>query len=196
MRRHTHSLILTAALALSMAPALHAQGYGYQTPYNGDRHTIFPDAGHLDRVSAIAHQIDETALYVSRQYARNNRRPDRDEARALDRLRDLSYAASHFHDQVESYRRDPQHTADDFGRLEHAFYAADRSLSRIAPRPYVDNGMNRIYGLMNELGGYYGHQSGYYGTWGHDRDRDHDRYDRDRGYDHDHDNGYRPPYRR
>ena len=27
MRRHTHSLILTAVLALSLAPALHAQGY-------------------------------------------------------------------------------------------------------------------------------------------------------------------------
>lgn len=192
MRRHTHSLILTAALALSLAPALHAQGYGYQTPYNAERPTIFPDVGHLDRVSAVAHEIDETALSISRQYARNNRRPDRDEARALDRLRDLSYAASHFHDQVESYRRDPRHTADDFARLERAFYTADRSLSRIAPRPYVDSGMNRIHDLMNELGGYYGRHAGYYGAWGHDRD--HDRYDRDRDHDHDRDNGYRPPH--
>jgi hypothetical protein len=193
MRRHlTHSLILTAALALSLVPALQAQGY-YR---NDGRSTIFPDVGHLDRVSAIAHQIDETALSITRQYARNNRRPDRDEARALERLRDLSSTAGHFHDQVESYRRDPRHTADDFARLEQAFYAADRSLSRIAPRPYVDNGMNRIHDLMNELGGYYGRRTGHYGAWGHDRyDRDRD-HDRDRDYDHDHDNGYRPPHHR
>lgn len=189
MRRHTYSLILTAALALSIAPALQAQGY-----YRPDgRSTIFPDAGHLDRVSAIAHQIDETALSISRQYARNNRRPDRDEARALERLRDLSTAAGQFHDQVESYRREPRRTADDFARLERAFYSADRSLGRVAPRPYVDSGMNRIHDLMNELGGYYGRHAGYYGAWGHDRyDRDHDR---DHNHDYDHDNGYRPPHR-
>ncbi|HEY2293460.1 MAG TPA: hypothetical protein VGM86_22380 [Thermoanaerobaculia bacterium] len=181
MRRHTtHSLILTAALALSLVPALQAQGYD-------NRRSIFPDTGHLDRVSVVAHQIDETALSISRQYARNNRRPDRDEARALERLRDLSSAAGHFHDQVESYRREPRHTADDFARLEQAFYAADRSLSRIAPRPYVDSGMNRIHDLMNELGGYYGRHAGYYGAWGHDHDQDRD---------HDHDNGYRPPHHR
>jgi hypothetical protein len=203
MRRHiTHSLILTATLALSAAPALQAQGNGYQQPYSNSydnhRHTIFPDAGHLNRVSAIAHEIDETATAISRQYSRNNRRPDRDEYRALERLRGLSSVAAHFHDQVESYQRDPRHTADDFARLEQAFYSADRSLSRIAPRPYVDNGMNRIHDLMNELGGYYGHHAGYYGAWGHDHDRyDHDRdHDRDHGYDHDHDNGYRPPHHR
>lgn len=207
MRRHTKSLILTAALALSAAPALLAQGYGPQTPYgnryDNDRHTIFPDAGHLDRVSAIAHDLDDTATWIYRQYSRNNRRPNRDEYRALERLRGLGAAADHFHGEVESYRRDPRHTADDFARLEQAFYSADRALSRIASRPYVDRGMSRIYNLMNELGGYYGHQAGYYGTWGHeryDRDRDHDRYDRDRDrdhdrdYDHDRDNGYRPPY--
>jgi len=193
MRRHlTHSLILTAALALSLVPALQAQGY-YR---NDGRSTIFPDAGHLDRVSAIAHQIDETALSITRQYARNNRRPNRDEARALERLRDLSAAAGQFHDQVESYRREPRRTADEFVRLERAFYSADRSLGRIAPRPYVDNGMNRIHDLMNELGGYYGRHAGYYGAWGHDHDRyDRDR-DHDRDHDYDHDNGYRPPHHR
>jgi len=196
MRRHTHSLILTAALALSLAPALHAQGY------RDDRRTIFPDAGHLDRTSAIAHEIDETAANMRREFERNNRRPDRAEARTIDQLRQLSYQASRFHEAVESYRREPRRTARNFAALENAFNDAARSLRRIEPRPYVDRGMGRIYQLMDELGGYYGRRSGYYGTWGHDRndrndrDRDHGRYDRDhdRDHDHDNDNGYRPPY--
>jgi hypothetical protein len=200
MRRHTHSLILTAALALSLAPVLHAQGY------RDDRRTIFPDAGHLDRTSAIAHEIDETAANIRREFERNNRRPDRAEARTIDQLRQLSFRASRFHEATESYRREPRRTARSFAALEDAFNDAARSLRRIEPRPYVDRGMGRIYQLMDELGGYYGRRSGYYGAWGHDRndrndrDRDHGRYDRDRGGDHDqdhgHDDGYRPPHHR
>jgi hypothetical protein len=185
----------TALLALALAPALQAQGY------RDDRRTIFPDAGHLDRTSAIAHEIDETAANIRREFERNNRRPDRAEARTIDQLRQLSYRASRFHEATESYRREPRRTARSFAALEDAFNDAARSLRRIEPRPYVDRGMGRIYQLMDELGGYYGRRTGYYGTWGHDRndrDRDHDRYDRDRDHDrdHDHDNGYRPPYPR
>jgi hypothetical protein len=193
MRRCTQTLILTATLALSLAPALQAQGYR-----NDDRHTIFPDAGHLDRTSAIAHEIDETAANIRHEFERNNRRPDRSEARTIDQLRELSFRASRFHDAVESYRREPRRTARNFAALEDAFNDAARSLRRIQPRPYVDRGMGRIYQLMDELGSYYGRRSGSYGAWGHDRydrdDRDHGRYDRDR--DHDRDNGYPPPYYR
>jgi hypothetical protein len=201
MRRHTNSLLLGAALALSLAPVLQAQGYR-PDDHRDDHHTIFPDSGHLDRVSAIAHEIDETATDIHRQYERNNRRPDRAEARAMDRLHELNVSADRFHATTESYRREPRRTARSFAALENAFNDASRSLRRIAPRPYVDRGMDRIYVLMNELGGYYGRHTGYYGTWGHDRDgrddRDHGRDDRDRGGDHDHgnDNGYRPPYPR
>jgi hypothetical protein len=172
MRRHTSSLILTAALALSLAPSLQAQG---------DRYTVFPDAGHLDRTSAIAHEIDETAASMRGQFERNNRRPDRAEARTIDQLRQLSFRASRFHDAVESYRREPRRTARDFAALEDAFNDVARSLRRIEPRPYVDAGMDRIYRLMDELGGFYGRRAGYYGAWGHDRDRD---------------GGYRPPHHR
>jgi|SRR4051794_9401004 hypothetical protein len=195
MRRHTSSLILTAALALSLAPGLQAQGY-----HHDDRNTIFPDAGHLDRTSAIAHEIDETAANIRREFERNNRRPDRGEARTIDQLRQLSFRASRFHDAVESYRREPRRTARNFSALEEAFNDAARSLRRIEPRPYVERGMDRIYRLMDELGSYYGRRSGYYGTWGHDRGdrdgRDHGRYDRDRDgdRDHSHDDGYRPPF--
>jgi hypothetical protein len=192
--RHT-TLFATAILALSLAPALQAQGYDDHHDRDRYRHA-YPDAGHLNRAAAIAHEIDETATRIRRQFGRNNRRPDRGEARTIDSLNRLNAAAARFHDEVER-SRDPRRSADEFADLERAFQSTERSLRRIAPRPYVNNGMERIYALMNELGGFYGHRSGYYGTWGHDRDwdHDHDRDGRDRDHDgHDRDNGYRPPY--
>jgi hypothetical protein len=215
MRRHT-TVLATAILALSLAPVLQAQGYDDHHDRSQDgqdrdgrqgyRHA-YPDAGHLGRAAAIAREIDATATQMRRQFGRNNRRPDRSEARTIDSLNRLNAAAARFHDEVER-SRDPRRSADEFADLERAFQSTERSLRRIAPRPYVDSGMERIYALMNELGGFYGHRSGYYGTWGHDRDwnHDHDRYDRngdgrDRdGHDRDNrdnrDNGYRPPYNR
>ena len=210
MRRHTTALA-TAILALSLAPALQAQGYddhhdrsqdGQDRDGHQGYHHSYPDAGHLDRASAIAHEIDETATQIRREFGRNNRRPDRSEARTIDSLNRLNAAAARFHDQVER-SRDPRRSADEFADLERAFQGTERSLRRIAPRPYVDSGMERIYSLMNELGGFYGHRSGYYGTWSHDRDwnHDHDRYDHE-GDNHDGDNhdgrdrdgDHRPPY--
>jgi hypothetical protein len=207
MRRHTTPLILTALLALSLAPALRAQDYHHDDRHDDrqdgrrydDRHA-YPDAGRLGRVAAIAHEIDEQSTYIRRAFERNNRRPDRAEARAIGTLNQLNAAAAEFHNEVER-SRNPRRSADEFAALERAFNTTERSLRRIARRPYVDQGMNRIYTLMNELGGFYGHQSGYYGTWGRDRDwsHDHDRYDRDHGQDgndRDHDNDHRPPYNR
>jgi hypothetical protein len=211
----TTALLTTTLLTLSLAPALQAQGYADQNQpqdryqprdQNQDRYqprdqdrdrNIYPDAGHLDRVSALAHEIDQTASWTYREFARNNRRPNRDEYRALSSLRDLNRQAAHFHDEVESYRQNPRHTAEDFARLERAFYSTGDALHRIQPRPYVERGMQRIYDQMNELSGYYGRRAGY-GHWG---DRDHDRSDRgryddrDHGHDGDRDNGYRPPNR-
>ena len=195
MRRHTTPLILTAVLALSLAPALQAQGYRQDDRRYDDRYSVYPDYRHMDRVSAIAHEIDQTATSIRREFERNNRRPDRAEARAIEQLRDLNRSADRFHDATESYQRDPRRTARTFSTLESAFNDAARSMRRIPNRPYVDRGMERIYNLMSELGGYYGRRSGYYGTWGHDRYDDHDRHDRDNDH-HDHDNGYRPPYPR
>jgi hypothetical protein len=211
-------VLATAILALSLAPVLQAQGYNDHHDHSQDgqdrdghdrdgqdrdghqgyRHA-YPDAGHLDRASAIAHEIDATATQIRREFGHNNRRPDRSEARTIDSLNRLNAAAARFHDQVER-SRDPRRSADEFANLERAFQSTERSLRRIAPRPYVDNGMERIYTLMNELGGFYGHRSGYYGTWGHDRDWNHDqdRYDRNGGGQdrdgHDRDGDRRPPY--
>jgi len=197
--RRTTKLMTTALLALAIAPALQAQGYR-QDP----RRYSYPETRHVSRLAAIAHDIEQNATYIRREFERNNRRPDNAEARAIDTLNQLNAEADRFHDEVERYRRSPRRSADEFAALERAFNATERSLRRIDRRPYVDRGMVRIYTLMNELSGYYGRRSNYYGTWDHSRrdgDRDHDRYDRDRdhdGYDRDHDHDghddHRPPY--
>jgi hypothetical protein len=193
MRRST--LITATLMALALAPTLGAQsrgprgaygtphgyGYGYGDERYGDqRHggrVGYPDVARMERVSELAHQIDETASWIHRQFERNNRRPDWAESRAASQLHELHGAAARFHDVSESYRPTPRRTVDEFARLVQAFYATDRSLSRISRRPYVDRGMERIYVLMNELGRYYG-QPGY-GRWGSPLDRGAGRYDRD-----------------
>jgi hypothetical protein len=193
----------TALLALSIAPALQAQGYRQDDHRQDPRRYSYPETRHVSRLAAVAHEIEQNATYIRREFERNNRRPDRAEARAIDTLNQLNAEADRFHDEVERYRRSPRRSADEFASLERAFNTAERSLRRIDRRPYVDRGMVRIYSLMNELSSYYGRRSGYYGTWDRDRydgNRDHgrddrDRDDRDRDHDHDgHDNDYRPPY--
>ena len=192
--RRTTKLMTTALLALSIAPALQAQGYRQDA-----RRYSYPETRHVSRLAAIANEIEQNATYIRREFERNNRRPDNAEARAIDALNRLNAESDRFHDEVERYRRSPRRSADEFASLERAFNSAERSLRRIDRRPYVDRGMIRIYSLMNELSSYYGRRSGYYGTWDHDRrdgDRDHDRYDRDRDHDRDdrdRDNGHRPP---
>jgi hypothetical protein len=177
MKRNT--LIATALLALLLAPALQAQ-YGYPDRYR-DR---YPDYGHMDRVSALAHEIDTTARSIYREAARNNRRPDRYEARMLDDLYQLYGQADRFHDQVESYRRNPRRTAVEFAELERAFNRLGETLRYVQPRGYIDRGMERIYRLMTELSRYYGRNG--YDRWGRYGRDGYDRYDRDRydGYPH------------
>jgi hypothetical protein len=191
--RRTTKLMTTALLALTIAPALQAQGYR-QDP----RRYSYPETRHVSRLASIAHDIEQNATYIRREFERNNRRPDNAEARAIDSLNRLNAEADRFHDEVERYRRSPRRSADEFAALERAFNATERSLRRIDRRPYVDRGMVRIYTLMNELSGYYGRRSGYYGTWDRDNNWGDDRYDRNHdGYDRDHDgrdHDRRPPY--
>ena len=175
----------------------------YQNQYQ-DQNDRYPDAEHIDRVSELAHAIDETATYIHRQFERNNRRPNQAEAQAMEYLHALNDRAAHFHDEVENNQENPRHTVRDFAALEDAFNDAVMALRQTPRRSYVDRGMVRIYTLMNELAGYYGHRTGHYGTWGHpryDHDRDHRGYHGDNGYaprryDNHNDNGYRPPYNR
>jgi len=188
--KRTTTLFATALFALSLAPALQAQGY--PVPHDRD-HDGYPDAGRMDRVARLAQDIDETATSIRRAAARMHHRPDPAEAQLLSDLSQLNRQAAHFEREAQSYRRDPRHTADDFARLEAAFNQVGTSLQALPPRPYIDRGMDRIYSSMTELSRFYGRHG--YDRWGHhghgDGPGDHDHGDHDHG-----DRGveYRPPY--
>lgn len=189
------TLIAAASLTLlGAAPAAWAQ---YDRNGN-DRYDRRYDSAQIDRVVAEAHQISETAVSMSRQAERYGRRQSGREAEALDRLRDLSNRAIHFEREVGRYRQDPRHTSADFQVMVDAFNSAERAVRRINGRPYVDRGMDRIAGYLDELAPYYGQEAGFRSRYGYRdrdrdgyRDRDRDGY-RDRGDDRD---GYRPPVR-
>jgi hypothetical protein len=184
MKRNT---LMTAALfALLLTPALQAQ-------YRGDRYPDrYPDSGRIDRVSALAHDLDVTARSIYREAARNNRRPDRYEAQMLDDLQQLYARAARFHDQVESYRRTPRRTSAEFAELERTFNRLGETMQRVEPRGYIDRGMERIYSLMTELSRYYGRTG--YDRWGRYGRNGHDRGDRDGRYDRDDAYRNRPPH--
>ena len=166
----------TALLALSLAPALQAQ---YRDNRDQDRYRN--DSRRSDRTEAIAREIEDVAYSIRREYERNNRRPNREEARVLQDLRELNAWANRFQDQVD-YRSNRRNAGDEFARLENAYFELSESLRYISPRPYVDRGMDRIADLMSDLSRYYDRN---------DRDRGryrrqggwHDRYGRDNGRD-------------
>lgn len=203
MRRTT---MIAAVLALSLVPALQAQTWGGR---GQDRRGYpYPNSGQLDRVAALVSELENTATYIHRQFERNNRRPDRAEARVIADLHELNERASRLRSQLTGYgdgyrngygnRQDRRYGTDAFVRVEEAFFDLSDSLRYIRPRGYVDQGMDRIYDLMNQLGRYYGRRDdygrGYDGRdrYGHDRD---DGRGRNGGYDRDgdEDHGYRPP---
>jgi hypothetical protein len=200
------SWIAASVLALGLTPAVQAQDRGYP-----DRQTYSYPSWNGRQANALAHRADETATWIYRQAARNNRRPDRNEARALEALAQLNAAASHFRREVETSWQDPRHTANDFARLVSAYDQATEALRWIEPRPSIDRGMDRMADMLTEMSPFYGRT---YDRWhGHGRDwdrhdrYDHDRHDRDRsdrggrydrGHDRDQDHdadGYRPPVR-
>lgn len=193
------TLIATAALALTLtSTAAHAQWSNR-----------YPDRGRsTGRVSELAYEIEATATSIYREAARNNRRPDRDEARVLANLRELEDRAREFRQEVRDgrwddrrdgrydrydrrddrrdNRRDYRDDSRDYDRLADAFYATADSLRYIARRPYIDRGMDRIYVLLGEVSRFYGGND----RWGWSdrrgwRDYDHrgrdgrGRYDRD-----------------
>jgi hypothetical protein len=189
------TFIATAALALSLTSAAHAQWNRY------------PDRGRTNsRVSELAYEIEATATSIYREAARNNRRPDRDEARVLSNLRELENRAQEFRQEVRDGRwdnrryddrydgrydrrddrrydrRDSREDTRDYDRLADAFYATAESLRYIDRRPYIDRGMDRIYTLLGEVSRSYGGSRD--DRWGSGRGRgwrDYDgRYGRDR----------------
>jgi len=196
-------MIAAALLTLSLAPVLQAQTWRGR---DQDRYG-YPNSGQWDRLAVLVSELENTATYIHRQFERNNRRPNRAEARVIGDLHELNARASLLRRQLTGYgggyrdgygnRQDRRHGADAFVRVEEAFFDLSDSLRYIRPRGYVDQGMDRIYDLMNQLGRYYGRRADYgRGYDGRDRyghDRSDGRY-RDDGYDRDDDDrGYRPP---
>ncbi|HYG62082.1 MAG TPA: hypothetical protein VEL74_05845 [Thermoanaerobaculia bacterium] len=177
------SLIIASMLTLSLTSLTvsqaNAQGrYGYPDSYRGST-----------SVDRLADQIDDIAEGIYREYARNNRRPDRDERRALEALRELNVRADRF-SRVMDDRRDMRHSDREYDLLVRSFFETQDSLDRISRRPYVDRGMFQIGQLLRQMdrrfdryddrdrgrGGRYDRD----GRW--DRYNDWDRYDRwDRG---------------
>lgn len=195
-------LLLTALLVLTMSSAAMADSDRYDRSDRSDRYDRY---GRYDgeRVMVLAHEVDEIAASIYRQAAANNRRPDREEARMLNSLRELAREADQFHRGVERYRRDSRSTTRNFEDLVDAFYRTGDALRRVNRRPYVDRGMDRIAGLLSEISRGYGFNDRY-DRWSYGRDDryGHDRYARPRddrygrGYeDHDRwdDHDRRPP---
>ena len=170
--RRTTLFAATALLALSLAPALEAQYRGSDRDrYDRDNRYGY-DRGQSGRVAELARQIDEAATYAYREFAQNNRRPNRAEARVLSDLRQLDQRAERFYYEMRDGRRDSRQDSRSFAALEEAFFETAESLRYIEERSYVERGMDRIYSLLNEASRSYGrgYRTGY------------NRWDRNRGW--------------
>jgi hypothetical protein len=182
-------LVTVAVLVLSLSTAAWADRWGndphgdrYRNRYDDRYSNRYPDRSHSGSVADLAYELERTAESIHRQFERNNRRPNRDEARVAVALHELQEQARRFRNQGGGYRQDFRQRNDnrEIEDLFRAYDQASESLRYVRPRPYVDQGMDRIAGLLSELTRYYGGDNRY--------DRyDRDRYDRDR-YDR------RPPH--
>jgi len=155
------TLITATVLTLSLTSSLQAQRWDRD---RDDRRSERYDGR---RVEALAHEVEEVANSIRYTAERNNRRPDRREARVLSELRELDDRAGVFHAQVEGHRQEPRRTERDFEALLNSFYSTSDLLRTIEPRSYIDRGMDRMAGLLGELSRYYGRNE--YGRWGNDR---------------------------
>lgn len=177
MRR---TLFVTTVLALSLSTAALADDRDrYRSDRYDDRYR-----GDSRRMDAVAREIEQTAAAMHREFERNNRRPNRDEARVAATLHELheeAYQFAHGSGRYSgrysgSYNNRGSRHGNGYDGLLRAFDEVAYSLDRVARRPYVDRGMDRIWSLMSELDRYYGGSSNRY-----------DRYNRgwntrDRGY--------------
>lgn len=181
------TFVTTALLTLALSSSAMAQdrwGNRYPDRYDRDRYDRYDryDSRGTQNVAVLAREIEETAESIRRQAERNNRRPDREEARMLSALRELHEEADHFRDEVGDYRRDGRGSRGDLRELFRAYDFTADSLRYVSRRPYVDQGMDRIGYLLDELARSYGYnQRDRYNRRGRDRDYRYDyrgRYDR------------------
>jgi hypothetical protein len=173
---HSRSIIAASLLTLSLTSLTAARAderdrYAYPNSYRGS-----------SSVDRLAEEVEDIASGVYRDYARNNRRPDYAERRALESLRDLNVRADRFSNVVDN-RRDSRSGSREYQTLVDTFFAAQDSLDRISRRPYVDQGMYQIGQRLRQMDRYfdgYGDRDGSRGRGRNDRDGRYDR-DNDRG---------------
>lgn len=196
------ALVTAAVLAVSLSTV--AWGDDRWGNPHGDQDWNRRNDRSYGNVSELAREVARTADVIHREYERNNRRPDRDEARVAVALHELEQAAVRFYDNVgggygHGYNRDSRRGSGgsrSFENLLRAFDATADTLRYINRRPYVDRGMDRIWSLMSELDRHYGVMDRY-GRHGRDGryGRDDGRYGRDRYDRYDRrDDRYRPPH--
>lgn len=197
------ALVTAAVLALSLSTV--AWGDDRWGNPHGDQDWNRRNDRNNGNVSELAREVARTADVMHREYERNNRRPNRDEARVAVALHQLEEASVRFYDNVGDrgygggygggYNRNSRNGAGgarDFENLLWAFDAAADTLRYINRRPYVDRGMDRLWSLMSDLDRYYGVMDRY-GRNGRGYDRNDDRYDRNGRDRYDRRDGYRPP---
>ena len=194
-------LVTAAVLALSLSTV--AWGDDRWSNPHGNQDYRYNDRYNNGNVSELAREVARTADAMHREYERNNRRPNRDEARVAVALHELEEASVRFYDSVGSYgynnnrdyRRGGSGGTRDFETLVRTFNAAADTLRYINRRPYVDRGMDRIWSLMSQMDRYYGGVMGRSGRDRYDDRNGRDRYDRyDRNERNDRDERYRPPH--
>jgi hypothetical protein len=148
----TRKLFVTASVLVLTLPIL----AGADQRANSSR-------GSQERVAALAREVSAIAHSIYQEFARNNRRPNRDEKVVLDRLEELSDRAERFQDGDGDYRRNARYDrrydsridSRDFRALVDSFSRTTRSLRSIARRSYVDQGMDRIEDRLQDLSRYY-----------------------------------------
>lgn len=168
--------VTTAVLALSLSTAARADDRDRYSDRYDDRYRGHYDQGYRGdsrRMDAIAREIEQTAAAMHREFERNNRRPNRDEARAAAALHELHEEANQFARYSGRYSGSYNNRGSRYGNgydgLLRAFDEVAYSLDRINRRPYVDQGMDRIWSLMSQLDRSHGGRSDRYGRgWRND----------------------------
>lgn len=116
-----------------------------------------PRPDQMERVKSIAHELQEATGAAYQTALQYSSRGGWREQYALEHLGHLELAARHFHQQVESFFQDPEHTEHDYLNLEIAYHDAESTLFDLrANHIWVfNNQWQRVRGLMQELSFFY-----------------------------------------
>lgn len=129
------------------------------TILSGSVHAGHPDPVQMAQVKQMAHQLETDAALAHQEAERYAHHGDYAEQWALTDLHRLAESARHFHQQVESYFQNPQHTESDFIQLNRDFENAQRSFRYLHAYSYVQYLFDRMVQTVYQLRWFY-EQSG------------------------------------